>query len=419
MDTSVNSSNTIQLELDRRIFHLKTLYDVSKDIFSSVDFESILKNFLLMTMGNFGVMEGFILTYHSEISNISHFESFGIKESDLGVIREKISDFAILQDERMLFKKQWAITNAERFFPTIRMLLPFTIDTDLRGVLGMGEKLVEEAYSKDDIELLTTLINNLVISLRNATSFENILRLNKDLSQKNIELENALSQLKDALRKVEILESIKANLTKFVPKTVSRIIEKSPTASIFENREQEVSILFIDIQGYTRLSEKLDGGTLNNLVELYFSVFMDAIHANNGDVNETAGDGLMVLFLNNDQKLNAFEAVQTAMEIKKKTAHINQDNKGLEPLLINMGISSGKAHVGASKFESYTGSRWTYTARGFEINVASRIASLATDGSVLMSKTTAERVQDCFTLELKGRFRLKNVTNEIEIFSIS
>ncbi|MGD8991047.1 MAG: hypothetical protein PVI00_06275, partial [Desulfobacterales bacterium] len=55
---SLKEAEHVQAELDRRVFHLKTLYDVSKDIYGSVETETILRNFLLMTMGNFGVMQG-------------------------------------------------------------------------------------------------------------------------------------------------------------------------------------------------------------------------------------------------------------------------------------------------------------------------------------------------------------------------
>ena len=57
----LKESAHVQNELDRRIFYLKTLYDVSKDIFSSVESETILRNFLLMAMGNFGVTTGITL----------------------------------------------------------------------------------------------------------------------------------------------------------------------------------------------------------------------------------------------------------------------------------------------------------------------------------------------------------------------
>ena len=69
---SLKESEHVQTELDRKVFYLKTLYDVSKDIFGSVEFETILRNFLLMTLGNFGVMEGFILTLDRPSKGIVH-----------------------------------------------------------------------------------------------------------------------------------------------------------------------------------------------------------------------------------------------------------------------------------------------------------------------------------------------------------
>ncbi len=57
---SLTKADKIQEELDRRVFHLKTLYDVSKDIYSSTDTKTILRSFLLMSMGNFGAMEAII-----------------------------------------------------------------------------------------------------------------------------------------------------------------------------------------------------------------------------------------------------------------------------------------------------------------------------------------------------------------------
>ena len=51
----------VQAELDRRLFHLKTLYDVSQHLLGTLEVEQALKDFLLMTMGNFGVVEGFCL----------------------------------------------------------------------------------------------------------------------------------------------------------------------------------------------------------------------------------------------------------------------------------------------------------------------------------------------------------------------
>jgi class 3 adenylate cyclase len=251
-----------------------------------------------------------------------------------------------------------------------------------------------------------------VVALKNARSFEEIKKLNEELRAKN-------EQLEKALRKVEILEDVKANLSKFVPNTVTRLIEKSPNGVIPSSKEQDVSVLFLDIEGYTKMCEQLDRADVNEVIEKCFSVFMDAIFANNGDVNETAGDGLMVVYLNADKTSNAAEAVRTALKIREEAARIKNEFKGFsKPLTINMGINSGPALVGAAKFESYTGSRWTYTARGLVTNVAARIGAQATAGKIFISEATAERVKDQFTLTPLGKFNLKNISREIEIFQV-
>lgn len=212
---------------------------------------------------------------------------------------------------------------------------------------------------------------------------------------------------------------VKESLRKFVPVTVSRMIEKSPSGGILERKRRDLTVLFADIEGYTRLCEKLGGKETGEIIERHFSGFMDAILTNNGDVNETAGDGLMALFLNEEKDTNALEAVRAALAIKEKSIRIFKDCSALyRPLDINIGINSGKALVGAAKFETDSSSRWTYTATGNLTNIAARIGGLATGGSIFLSKATAHRVMNHFPLEYVGQFNLKNVSEKIEIFKL-
>jgi class 3 adenylate cyclase len=416
---SLQQAERIETELDRRVYYLKTLYDVSKDIFGSVEYESILKNFLLMTMGNFGVAEGFILTVDVPSGEINGFVSVGFQSGDITLLRTGGSQILLSPDLVNSMQKQAGLNSHSLLPPATICAFPFTVDTDCRGIMGLGAKLVGDPYNTDDEELLDTLVNNLMVALKNARSFEEIKDLNIDLQEKNIQLETALTELKASMRKVEILESVKENLSKFVPVTVSRMIEKSPTNAIPESRQQDLSVLFLDIEGYTKLCEKLGSSQINEVIEKHFSVFMDAIYANNGDVNETAGDGLMVLFLNEDKQASALEAVNTALSIREETTRIWEKCSALyRPLDINMGINSGEALVGAAKFETYSGSRWTYTARGNLTNVAARIGAQATGGSIYLSRTTADRVKGHFSPVPKGKFKLKNVSEEVEIFEL-
>jgi class 3 adenylate cyclase len=412
LKASLKEAEHVQADLDRRVFHLKTLYDVSKDIYGSVETETILRNFLLMSMGNFGVMEGFVILLDASSKEISQLVSIGMQDDDVAALRKDVIELLSKKGLTVWTDGGASLQNSGLLPDRFGFSLPFRVEHECLALLGLGAKLIKEPFDDDDKELLDTLVNNLVVALKNARSFEEIKNLNEELRAKN-------EQLEKALRKVEILEDVKANLSKFVPNTVTRLIEKSPNGVIPASKEQDVSVLFLDIEGYTKMCEQLDRADVNEVIEKCFSVFMDAIFANNGDVNETAGDGLMVVYLNADKTSNAAEAVRTALKIREEAARIKNEFKGFsEPLTINMGINSGPALVGAAKFESYTGSRWTYTARGLVTNVAARIGAQATQGKIFLSKATAERVKDQFTLTPLGNFNLKNVSKEIEIFQI-
>ena len=416
---SLKQAESVQAELDLRVFNLKTLYDVSKDIFGTVESETIIRNFLLMTMGNFGVMDGFVLLQDESSETDGQFVAIGFQDENHDVLENASIRFLELPKKPSTPIVPSSSKHA-RFFPeSVNLLLPFDVGTDSPGLLGLGAKLIGEPYNENDVELLDTLVNNLVIALKNARSFAQARKLNKNLKLQNIELEKAFDELRKTMQKVEILEIVKTSLSKFVPATVSRMIEKSPNGEMPESKEKDVSVLFLDIEAYTKICERLGDSEMNDIIEKHFSAFMDAIYANNGDVNETAGDGLMVLFLDKDKEQNAMDAVRTALQIREDSLKIGKECSSLyRPLEINMGINSGFAFVGAAKFDSITGSRWTYTARGGITNVAARIGAQAKGGKVFLSKTTAARIKAHFSLSALGKFNLKNVSEEVEIFEI-
>ena len=76
-------------------------------------------------------------------------------------------------------------------------------------------------------------------------------------------------------RKLGELRRIKDHFAKFVPEAVKRLVAANPEAPELAKRECDVSVLFLDISGYTRLSEHLAPESLNALVERYFSTFLD------------------------------------------------------------------------------------------------------------------------------------------------
>jgi class 3 adenylate cyclase len=137
-------------------------------------------------------------------------------------------------------------------------------------------------------------------------------------------------------------------------------------------------------------------------------------------VNETAGDGFMVIFQDPDPRRHAASAVQAALAILRKTAETNATLEGFsEPITMHMGINSGIASVGATKIEGAAGTRWTYTASGPTTNTAARLAALAEGGSVVLSEATRRRLGDEFELQDLGPQSLTNVAEPVRAYRCS
>jgi len=196
--TSLLQAENIQAELDRRVYYLKTLYDVSRDIFGSVDYETILKNFLMMTMGNFGVAEGFILTVDVPSEEINGFISVGFQADDILLLRTGGSKILLSADLAKSLQSEADLKSHGLLPPEMICAIIFDVNTDCKGLLGLGSKLIGEPYNADDRELMNTLVNNLVVALKNARSFEEIKCLNRDLQKMMAEVKQSEAALRES-----------------------------------------------------------------------------------------------------------------------------------------------------------------------------------------------------------------------------
>jgi class 3 adenylate cyclase/HAMP domain-containing protein len=265
--------------------------------------------------------------------------------------------------------------------------------------------------SRDELGDLGAAFNDMTSRLSQA---------HHDLESKNAELGGALQSLQESRQRLELLEQLKGELSKFVPEAVKRLLDQNPNATELEKKTVEVSVLFLDIAGYTKLSEQLEARRLNQLVQTYFSSFLEIIQAHHGDVNETAGDGLMVIFQSDrggpDHALNATRA---AFAIHQRTITLNEEYGGVFPSIqLHMGINTGEALVGATKLGAGAGQRWTFTATGSTTNVAARFAGSAQGGEIVVGPTTAERIRTHFVLESLGERAFKNVSQPIRVFRV-
>jgi class 3 adenylate cyclase/HAMP domain-containing protein len=270
--------------------------------------------------------------------------------------------------------------------------------------LRSGDFSVREVVSAtDEIGTLTEGFN--LMAQRLETTYSALEARNRELAQ--------------ALDRVAFLESVKRGLDRFVPDTVRRLIEGNPDAPALQKVAKDVTVLFLDIEGYARLSEACTREEMNALVERYFSLYLADIQDERGDINETAGDGLMILFQEGTPDEHAAAAVRTALAIRAHTAAANAQRSGrMPPIAVNIGISSGECHVGSTRFHSAAGDRWTFTATGPVTNLAARLEDQATGGQILVSSATAHRVRGRFLLRSLGLLRLKNIAAPEEAWEV-
>jgi class 3 adenylate cyclase len=219
---------------------------------------------------------------------------------------------------------------------------------------------------------------------------------------------------------IEKLHKIKRVLGHFVPETAKDIIEKDPgKKGLLDKYVQDTTVLFLDIEGFTLLVQRYSQEKINRAIESYFSTFLDVIQKNRGDINETAGDGMMVIFQDPDPVQHAKNATQTALQIWEKCLKMPENgDPDLFPIQVNIGIQSGEAYLGSTKMRSNEAERWTFTASGAVTIMAARLANYARGGQVLIAQDTARRVEKFFSLSPLGKISLKNIKDSGEVYEM-
>ena len=125
-----------------------------------------------MTLGNFGVIEGFILTHDTHSKDEPRLVAVGIQDKErLALVAGAVRFLSSERHGNTLLSDEM-IRHLEFLPPDMACILVFSVDEGCRGIIGLGAKIGDESYREEDKDLLETLVNNLVVSLKNAKASE-------------------------------------------------------------------------------------------------------------------------------------------------------------------------------------------------------------------------------------------------------
>lgn len=180
---------------------------------------------------------------------------------------------------------------------------------------------------------------------------------------------------------------------------------------------REVAVLFVDIRGFTTLSEALTPEQVVEMLNEYLALTTEAIFANGGTLDKFIGDATMAVF-NAPIDLPDYEAkaVQAALDIVHGAEKVNlriKEKIGRE-VAFGVGVNCGKAVVGNIGCET----RMDYTAIGDTVNTASRLEGKALGGQVVISEQLRKRLEGRIITEPLGEMALKGKAEPLEVHSV-
>jgi adenylate cyclase len=211
----------------------------------------------------------------------------------------------------------------------------------------------------------------------------------------------------------------------FITKQFGRYISPDLVKQIASSEQElplggiskELSILFLDIRGFTTLSEKLKPAEVVDLLNVMFNLITEKTLENKGTIDKFIGDAAMLIFnAPLDLPHHEYYAVKTAYDIQKGMENVRAEileKYGVE-VSIGIGVNTGEVVVG--NIGSYI--RVDYTAIGDHVNIAARIESNTVANQILVSETTYERTKPYFEYHCIGERMMKGKTVPVKLYEV-
>ncbi len=201
------------------------------------------------------------------------------------------------------------------------------------------------------------------------------------------------------------------------PQVVDKISKDKDFELVLGGENRHVAVLFVDIRGFTTMSESLAPEQVVEILNEYLSLTTKSIFDNDGTLDKFVGDATMAVF-NAPFDLDdyIFKAVCAAWDMKQGAAAIAEkfEKRFGKSVAFGIGVNCGNAVVGNIGCDF----RMDYTAIGDTVNTAARLESNAKRGQILISDTVYEAVKDRVEVTPIGEIPLKGKSQGVFVYQL-
>jgi len=216
----------------------------------------------------------------------------------------------------------------------------------------------------------------------------------------------------------DTMKAIKENniLKMYVDENVLNFMtHKEFESSLLKNEVVEATVMFIDICGFTAITEQVAANAVINLLNGLFDKIVKEIIAQGGHVDKFMGDAIMAVFRGDYHLDRAIDAALAVREQLKNTEPIVTGDKLYKPE-VSIGINSGEmvsGNIGSASLK-----RLDYTVIGDAVNLSQRLQSVAKANQIIITEEVYHKAKESFKCVKIGEVNLKNKEKPVMIYEV-
>ncbi|MBW2093878.1 MAG: FHA domain-containing protein [Deltaproteobacteria bacterium] len=380
---------------------LFVLYEISRQLNQITDFDQLLKKIMDLVFVVIDADYGFLVLLGGRDGKelipvvVKHQEGLGKKGKEMKasktlikkVIRDKVALLTsnAMADTRLDGAKSLYLQKIKS-----AMCVPLWRKDKVIGVIELGTSRLENHFNQDDLELLKAIGSQMAMVIEQAA-------LNEQIREE---------------------ERMRNRLERFhSPQVIEMVLKGDQEAKdrIMDPKELTATVLFMDIVGFTNLSERMPPREITILLNHFFSRMTDITFHYDGTLDKYIGDGLMAVFGAPMQKDDdAVRAIQAALDMRKELGLMMASTSDDKKFDIRIGINTGKVvagNIGSPK-------RMDYTVIGDPVNVASRLESIGEPNQILIGEETYRRTKDRFLVRPVGPKKVKGKRDAVLVYEV-